>query len=58
MAAPHERETKLEKRFKDPDGDCIVKWDLKKSKNGPISIEYLYTAEYLKRHPSNEKNKK
>jgi hypothetical protein len=58
MAVHVERPTKFERIFKDPDGNCIVKWDLKRSKNGPVSIEYQWTSEYLKNHPSNEKSDK
>jgi hypothetical protein len=47
--APIERSKKFEYIFKDEDGtESIWKYDLDKTTNGPISVEYKYPPHYIK----------
>ena len=44
-----EKPRKFEHIYKDDDGfESVWKYDLDKFPNGPISVEYKYTAKYLK----------
>ena len=43
-----EKPTKFEYIFEDEDSTSIWKYDLKKFRNGPISVEYHWKAHYLK----------
>jgi hypothetical protein len=43
-----EKPTKFEYIFEDEDSTSIWKYDLKKFRNGPISVEYHWKPHYLK----------
>ena len=43
-----EKPTKFEYIFEDDESKSIWKYDLKKFPKGPVSVEYHWTAHYLK----------
>jgi hypothetical protein len=49
--------TQFERVYKDEDCTTIWKYDLTKFTNGPISVEFKWTAEYLKQNKSPKKPK-
>lgn len=46
--SPIEKPTKFERIFEDEDCKCIWKYDLSKSTNGPISVDYTFKPHMYK----------
>ena len=50
--------TKFERIFEDEQGTAICKYDLSKTKGGPISVEQRYKASFLKEVEEIKKNQR